>query len=86
MPLTAALTTRMRVAPVALGGAPIGNLFSAVADAEAVDVVRHAVQAGIAYFDTAPHYGNGLSERRLMTGMTAFLPARASRTASRPTA
>ena len=26
--------------------------------------MRHAVQAGIAYFDTAPHYGNGLSERR----------------------
>ncbi len=64
MPLTAALTARMRAAPVALGGAPIGNLFSAVADAEAVEVVRHAVQAGIAYFDTAPHYGNGLSERR----------------------
>jgi D-threo-aldose 1-dehydrogenase len=64
MPLTAALAARMRAQPIALGGAPLGNLFTAVADADAVALVRHAVRAGVAYFDTAPHYGNGLSERR----------------------
>ncbi len=60
--------TRLRAATsaagLALGGAPLGNLYAAVGDADAIAVVRHAVQAGVGYFDTAPHYGNGLSERR----------------------
>ncbi len=49
---------------LALGGAPLGNLFSPVSDDAAVALVRHAFAAGVRYFDTAPHYGNGLSERR----------------------
>ncbi len=64
MALTTALAARLRAQPIALGGAPLGNLFSAVADSDAVALVRHAAQAGVAYFDTAPHYGNGLSETR----------------------
>ena len=48
-----------------LGGAPLGNLFAPVADAEADRLVRHAHTRGIRYFDTAPHYGNGLSEHRI---------------------
>ena len=51
--------------PLGFGGAPIGNLFAAIADAEAVSLVRHAYARGIRYFDTAPHYGNGLSEHRV---------------------
>ncbi|MEU4700361.1 aldo/keto reductase [Nonomuraea dietziae] len=47
------------------GGAPIGNLFSPVSDQEAFDAVEAAWQAGVRLFDTAPHYGLGLSERRL---------------------
>lgn len=47
------------------GGAPLGNLFAAVADADAVALVRHAYERGIRYFDTAPHYGSGLSEHRI---------------------
>ena len=34
-------------------------------DADAARTVRHAWDRGIRYFDTAPHYGLGLSERRL---------------------
>jgi aryl-alcohol dehydrogenase-like predicted oxidoreductase len=34
-------------------------------DGDAVRTVRHAWDRGIRYFDTAPHYGLGLSERRL---------------------
>ena len=64
MPLTAALSARLRARTLALGGAPLGNLFAAVAEADAVALVRHAVATGVVYFDTAPHYGNGLSERR----------------------
>jgi D-threo-aldose 1-dehydrogenase len=52
-------------AGVALGGAPLGNLYRPLPDAEAIAVVRRAWDAGIRYFDTAPHYGNGLSERRM---------------------
>lgn len=47
------------------GGAAIGNLFSAVDDEEAAAAVDAAWDSGIRYFDTAPHYGLGLSERRL---------------------
>ena len=48
-----------------LGGAPLGNLFAEVSDAGATATVDAAWDAGVRYFDTAPHYGLGLSERRL---------------------
>lgn len=48
-----------------LGGAPLGNLFSALGDDAAQALVQQAWQGGCRTFDTAPHYGNGLSEHRL---------------------
>jgi D-threo-aldose 1-dehydrogenase len=54
-----------RLGPIALGAAPLGNLYARVADDEAAAVVRAAYSAGVRYFDTAPHYGNGLSEHRV---------------------
>jgi len=48
-----------------LGGAPLGNLFAAVDDEAAATTVEAAWAAGVRFFDTAPHYGLGLSERRL---------------------
>jgi D-threo-aldose 1-dehydrogenase len=48
-----------------LGGAGLGNLFTAITDTEATDAIEAAWQGGVRYFDTAPHYGLGLSERRL---------------------
>ena len=48
-----------------LGGAPLGNLFFAVSDADARALVDAAWADGCRTFDTAPHYGHGLSERRL---------------------
>ncbi|HEX8858182.1 MAG TPA: aldo/keto reductase [Actinomycetes bacterium] len=53
------------VTTLGFGGAPIGNLFQAVEDATAASAVEAAWQAGVRFFDTAPHYGLGLSERRL---------------------
>ena len=47
------------------GGAPIGNYNGVFSDAEAQDMVSQAWDQGIRYFDTAPGYGNGLSEHRL---------------------
>src|SRR6187402_3078287 len=48
-----------------LGGAPLGNLFTPVSDGDARDLVGAAWESGCRSFDTAPHYGHGLSERRL---------------------
>ncbi|MEV6716789.1 aldo/keto reductase [Lentzea sp. NPDC051208] len=48
-----------------LGGSALGNLYRAVSEVDARATVDAAWQAGVRYFDTAPHYGLGLSERRL---------------------
>lgn len=48
-----------------LGGAPLGNLFTAIDDAQAQLLVQSAWDSGCRTFDTAPHYGNGLSEHRI---------------------
>lgn len=50
-----------------LGGAQLGNLHCPIGDADARAIVDAAWDAGMRYFDTAPHYGLGLSERRLGT-------------------
>ncbi|MEY9862251.1 D-threo-aldose 1-dehydrogenase [Catenulispora sp. GAS73] len=50
---------------LSFGAAALGNLFTAVTDDEARAAVDAAWDAGIRAFDTAPHYGLGLSERRL---------------------
>jgi D-threo-aldose 1-dehydrogenase len=47
------------------GGAPLGNLYQPVDEAVARATIEAAWQAGIRYFDTAPLYGQGLSETRL---------------------
>ena len=50
---------------LSFGAAALGNLFTAVTDDEARAAVDAAWDAGLRAFDTAPHYGLGLSERRL---------------------
>jgi D-threo-aldose 1-dehydrogenase len=55
----------VRVTELSFGGAAIGNLFAAVTDEAARAAVDAAWDGGIRTFDTAPHYGLGLSERRL---------------------
>ena len=47
------------------GAAQLGNLYRPTTDEEADGAVHAAWEAGIRYFDTAPHYGLGTSERRL---------------------
>lgn len=55
----------VEVTPLALGCAGLGNLYRPVTDEGALATVEAAWDAGIRTFDTAPHYGLGLSERRL---------------------
>lgn len=47
------------------GTAPLGNLYRAVSDEEAHNVLQAAWDSGVRYFDTAPLYGLGISERRV---------------------
>ncbi|MFC5924237.1 aldo/keto reductase [Micromonospora vulcania] len=57
--------TGVAVTELGFGGASLGNLYKATEDAVGQAAVAAAYAAGIRYFDTAPHYGLGLSERRL---------------------
>jgi D-threo-aldose 1-dehydrogenase len=57
--------TGVRVTELSFGAAGIGNLYRPITDEAALAAVDAAWDAGIRTFDTAPHYGLGLSERRL---------------------
>lgn len=56
---------RTSLTELGLGGAQLGNLYHQITDDDARRIVDVAWGNGIRYFDTAPHYGLGLSERRL---------------------
>ena len=66
------LTSGLGLTELGFGGAQIGNLDVALSDEEAGEAVVAAWDAGIRYFDTAPHYGLGLSERRLGRALRAY--------------
>jgi D-threo-aldose 1-dehydrogenase len=57
--------SELRLGRLGYGAANVGNLYRAMSDDEASAVLEAAWDSGIRYFDTAPHYGLGLSERRL---------------------
>ena len=52
------------VTALGFGGAPLGNLYTAIPEKEAEATLDAAWDAGIRIFDTAPQYGFGLSEER----------------------
>jgi D-threo-aldose 1-dehydrogenase len=51
------------------GGAPLGNLYRRISEADAQGALSAAWNAGIRYFDTAPQYGLGRSEKRFGTAI-----------------
>jgi D-threo-aldose 1-dehydrogenase len=53
------------VTRLGLGGTGLGNHRVALDDAQARRLLEEAWTTGVRLFDTAPHYGLGLSERRL---------------------
>jgi len=57
--------TSLHIPALGFGAAPVGNLYSAISDAAAAETIHSALSHAIHYFDTAPHYGFGLSESRL---------------------
>ena len=61
--------TAIEVTEIGLGGAPLGNLMGALGDEEATATIEAGLGGGVRYFDTAPKYGYGLSERRMGNGL-----------------
>ncbi len=57
--------TDLTVPALGFGAASVGNLYRAMSDEAARATLQCALDNGIALFDTAPHYGQGLSERRV---------------------
>ena len=62
---TRAIRRGLAFTELGLGAAQLGNLDRTPSAADAAAAIDAAWDAGIRYFDTAPHYGVGLSERRL---------------------
>ncbi len=55
----------LSLSEIGMGAASLGNLYRPMDDRDARDVLSAALESDLRYFDTAPHYGRGLSERRL---------------------
>jgi D-threo-aldose 1-dehydrogenase len=58
--------------PLGFGGAPLGNMFEPVDDDTAEAALVAAWNSGVRYFDTAPHYGSGLSEHRFGAALRRY--------------
>ncbi len=57
--------TDIEVSELGFGGAPLGAVGDRITGADAAAIVSRAREGGVRYFDTAPLYGHGLSEKRL---------------------
>jgi D-threo-aldose 1-dehydrogenase len=65
-------STGLRLTEIAFGAASLGNLYRVTTDEEAAGAVARAWDCGMRYFDTAPHYGLGLSEQRLGRALARY--------------
>lgn len=54
--------TGMRLSVIGMGGSGYGNVYGKYDESEAINGVQFAIDKGINYIDTAPWYGQGLSE------------------------
>jgi D-threo-aldose 1-dehydrogenase len=64
--------TALEVSALGLGTAPLGGLYRDLSDEEAQATVDAAWQAGIRFFDTAPHYGHTKAEHRLGAALRRY--------------
>jgi D-threo-aldose 1-dehydrogenase len=56
--------TGLKLTQLGLGGTSVGSMYVPMDDRSGEAVVRRAWELGVRYFDTAPYYGAGSSERR----------------------
>ena len=59
------LRTGIEISRLSLGTAAFGGLYTSVTDLDCTDTLLTALDYGINFIDTAPHYGKGISERRI---------------------
>jgi D-threo-aldose 1-dehydrogenase len=59
------LRTGIEISRLSLGTAAFGGLYTSVSEVECNDTILTALDQGINFIDTAPHYGKGISERRI---------------------
>lgn len=59
------LRTGLEISRFGLGTATLGGLYTSISNEDATSTVAAALDCGVTYIDTAPHYGKGSSERRL---------------------
>lgn len=62
----------LMVGPIGYGVAALGNLYRALPNDVWPGCVPAAWNAGVRYFDVAPHYGLGLAEERLGVSLRAL--------------
>jgi len=62
----------MQLPRLGMGCSALGNLYSPLSDAESHEAIAAALDGGVRYFDTAPLYGFGLSERRLGSALRSY--------------
>jgi D-threo-aldose 1-dehydrogenase len=68
--------TNLALSEIGFGTATLGNLYHPIDDTQAHAALAAALGAGLSYFDTAPYYGFGLSERRVgdaLRGRSGFV-------------
>jgi len=64
-------TTGLTVSALGFGAGAVGGLMVRGEAADQARAVARAIEAGITYFDTAPGYGDGLSEENLGRALRA---------------
>ena len=62
-------TSDLMLPQLGFGGAPLGELYVKISEADSMATMQAAWDGGIRYFDTAPWYGRGLSEHRMGAGL-----------------
>ena len=65
--------SELHVTPLGFGGGHIGSPF--VGNGDSLDTVASAWESGVRFFDTAPFYGLGRSERRLGVALNGIAEA-----------
>lgn len=59
------LRSGLEISRLSLGTAAFGGLYKSVSAKDCEATVKASLKNGLRFFDTAPHYGKGVSERRL---------------------
>lgn len=72
LPIRMLGTSDVAITALGFGGATLGGVGDRVTDQQVSAVVEAAWDGGVRYFDTAPLYGHGLSERRLGAHLSAL--------------